>query len=105
MNDLIKLSLDQWLEQFEPMVNPRNTGSGLSIDDQFLMYETYGRDLERIIAQINKEGGNAIVWTLIEEDNGKLVIVSGYHLCNRQGYFVTLNPAADNTDYNISYED
>lgn len=47
------------------------------------MFETYGKDLAFVQQQEPSK-----VWTLIEE-GGKRVIISGFHVVNRIGYYVS----------------
>lgn len=32
------------------------------------------------------------IWTLVDGDDGDMYILSGYHLVNRVGYFLSVNP-------------
>jgi hypothetical protein len=75
------LDYDQWWENFKSQQNSETT----SFDGA--MFETYGDDLEAV----RRHQPNHI-WTLIQADDGDLWIVSGYHLVNRLGYFVTRQP-------------
>jgi len=61
-------------------------------EDGTILFETYGKDLERIMGTNSQH-----VWTLVDCD-GKLVIVAGYHLVNRMNYLVTKNQWRDGTE-------
>lgn len=50
------------------------------------MFETYGAELDFVIAQPNEN-----IWTYIDAD-GVLLLSNGYHLVNRMGYLVTEIP-------------
>lgn len=73
----------KWEELFKPVKN--------TIDDNAsyngAMFETFGKELDFVLAQNEKAPGT--VWTLVEGDEGEMVIASGYHLVNRIGYFIT----------------
>jgi hypothetical protein len=43
-----------------------------------------------------------MVWTLVEDDDGDAVIVEGYHLVNRLGYFITAKPAKAGYQYVVT---
>lgn len=60
--------------------------------DGSILFETYGKDLERIAGTHSQH-----VWTLLD-CGGKLVIVAGYHLVNRMNYLVTKNQWRDGTE-------
>jgi hypothetical protein len=99
--DFVTLSLEEWESKFKPITN--HIDKGASFDG--LMFETYGEDLCHVLLFANgymgKAGGRK-VWTLVEGDEGEPVIVEGYHLCNRLGYFITAKPAKAGTQYNVS---
>lgn len=102
MPTTINLSFDEWFEKFKPIINPDNTDSGLSINDDFYMFETYGDDLDKVVSTANT--APLTVWTWIEGDEGEF-IVNDYHLVNRLGYFITEVPAEPDTFYEIDYND
>lgn len=101
LTKLVGMSLDAWADKFIPMRN--NIVCVASFDG--LMFETYGAELEQVLAYANgKMGktGSRKVWTLVEDDEGGAVIVEGYHLCNRLGYFITVKPAKVGIQYHVS---
>lgn len=65
-------------------------------DEQFLPkkrnFETYGKDLDYILKQPHNK-----IWTVIDDDEGNIAIVSGYRLCNRISYIVTQNEWIEDT--------
>lgn len=96
---LIVLAFEEWETQFKPIAN-RIIGSA-SFDG--LMFETYGEELAQVLAFANGgKAGHRKVWTLVDGDDGEAVIVEGYHLVNRLGYFITSKPAKAGAQYNIS---
>lgn len=51
------------------------------------MFETYGPELDFVKQQPNRH-----IWTLVEADDSGWYILTGFHLVNRVGYFVTEKP-------------
>jgi hypothetical protein len=76
---------DKWIEDYKPKVNKTGT-SGFDFGEGCCMYETYGDELQKIIATDNK-----YVWTLLVENND-WYILSGVHTVNRFGFFITEKP-------------
>lgn len=68
------------------------------------MFETYGQDLDHVLAFANAKSGamRRRVWTLVEDDEGDPVLVNGYRLVNRLGYFVTTKPAPAGCEHIVS---
>lgn len=89
-----EIDYDEWFDLFLPVANFSSSACGPSLcngDGELLFgFETYGKDLEHVI-KIARESPNH-VWTLIEEDNGSLVLVAGYQVVNRLTYLITENP-------------
>ncbi|WP_420419645.1 hypothetical protein [Pacificispira sp.] len=71
---------DAWAKTYRPVRN------GHRPDAPFdgLMFETFGDELETILAATP-----GCVWTLVEGDDDTVVVVSGFHVVNRLGYFLT----------------
>ena len=44
------------------------------------------------------------IWTVVEGDDGQLVIESGLHFVNRFGYLVTDVPREDGVTYTVTLE-
>ena len=61
-------------------------------EDCSMAFETYGEDLDFVKSQNPNH-----VWTLMDDDYGKLVVVAGYHFVNRVHYIITLKPWKDST--------
>lgn len=78
------MNVDQW----EDVYSPRDTGDDSGSWDGKL-FETYGTDA-LIVADMAKYDHRR-VWTLVEND-GKMSILSGFHLVNRIGHFITDTP-------------
>lgn len=71
---------DDWLATYRPVRNPYRADAPCD----GLMFETFGPELEAVQA-----AHPACVWTLVAGDDDALVILSGMHLANRLGYFIT----------------
>jgi hypothetical protein len=77
-----KLTIDEWDSKYLPINNKFDDNASFN----GAMFETYGRELDYVIKQ-----GSSHIWTLIDDSEGDLLIVNGYHLVNRIGYFITKN--------------
>ena len=51
------------------------------------MFETFGDELDFVSRQDPET-----IWTLVEVDDGKECLLSGYHWVNRLGYLVSTVP-------------
>lgn len=61
---------------------------GLSEHDNDYMLETFGKDLELVLKQV--ENNHRKVWTLVDSCGGEdLIAIAGYHLVNRINYVIT----------------
>ena len=91
----LSLTYDDWCATYAPIKNP------LREDAPFdgTMLETFGDDL----AFVRDQPGD-IIWSLVQGDDGDLYVVSGYHLVNRLGYFVTDRPLAENEAVEIALD-
>lgn len=78
-----ELTYDQWLAKYKPVKN--HLDSSALLDG--IMFETYGPEK----AFVNQQPDNCI-WTGVDDDDGKLIICSGYHYVNRVGYIVCTVP-------------
>jgi hypothetical protein len=100
---LAGLSFDGWVSKYTPMINHLSPGAAFD----GLMFETHGNELALVLSYANGAMGRSYrrkVWTLVEDDEGQAVIVEGYHLVNRLGYFLTVKAAAAGVQYHISLD-
>jgi hypothetical protein len=90
-----KLKEDDFYEQFTPTINH------LVHDAPFggTMYETYGVEID-FINEFAQGEFKAKLWT-IEEVEGKMYYVSGYHYVNRFGYIITEESVPDDIQYEV----
>lgn len=51
------------------------------------LLETYGPELELV-----KQTDPRHVWTVLDDDNGDLVVCAGFHFVNRVNYIITKKP-------------
>ena len=81
----LSLTYDDWCADFEPLKNPVRKEAPFD----GTMFETFGDELTFVRDQPADR-----IWTLVQSDDGDLYVVSGYHLVNRLGYFITDRPVA-----------
>lgn len=89
---------NDFYEQFKPVKNHIDTNA--SWDG--CMFETYGEELEFVKAQPEKK-----IWTVMDSDNGEMMVGSGFHFVNRLGYLITEEPWDDEIqvlDPDIDYD-
>jgi hypothetical protein len=60
------------------------------------MFETYGAEYESVAAA-GAENPNKI-WTLVDGEDGETIIINGWAMVNRIGYFITEVPYDDMLD-------
>jgi hypothetical protein len=99
---LKRLTFEAWAKRFRPIMN--HLDKSASFDG--LMFETYDTELAHVLMTANGHLGKTgprKVWTWVDGDNGG-VIVEGYHLCNRLGYFITERPAKSGEAYEITLD-
>lgn len=72
-------------EQFDNLRPVKNPHGDHGFDGA--LFETFGAELNFVRNQPENR-----VWTLVDDDEGNPTIVSGFHLVNRIGYFVTEEP-------------
>lgn len=80
------LSDAKFFETYRPQANPLDHGAPLA----GCLIAACWRGLEHVAAIGVADPGR--VWTLLE-DNGRLVLASGFRCMNRKGYLITEKPA------------
>lgn len=78
-----QLTWDEFVVRFRPKKNPIDPNASY----EGCLLETYGE--EGTFVSLMNEMAPETVWTLVEDDDGNLVVVDGMHWVNRLGYFVT----------------
>lgn len=81
------ITYDDWCAFYAPIKNPVSPYAAFD----GTMFETFGEDLAYVLRQPADH-----IWTLVqcdhEPDGAELCVISGYHLVNRLGYFVSRQP-------------
>lgn len=80
------ISVEEWDEKYKPMDNHID----LNASWEGSMFETYGAELEFV-----RNTPTDRIWTYCEGDNDEILLIAGYHLVNRIGYFITREPWED----------
>jgi hypothetical protein len=91
----LSLTYDEWCATYVPIKNPLRENAPFD----GTMFETFGDELAFVRHQ-----PRARIWSLVQGDVGDLHVVSGYHLVNRLGYFVTDHPLAENEAVEIALD-
>jgi hypothetical protein len=99
--EYVPITEDDFYNKYKPTINhierakyPKNIEDVDVCSFGGTMYETYGEELEFILSLAN--GGKLKhVWTIVDGDNGEMIIQTGYWRVNRIGYIVTENPWED----------
>jgi len=93
----IELTEDQFDDQYPLVANHLNpTASWGFSDTGGCLFETYGPELDFV-----RQQDPANIWTLIDGDDGDMVLVSGYHLVNRVGYLISTIPVPPGTSIEV----
>lgn len=90
------MEYDEFIEKFKPQKNHVDNNASFN----GMMYETYGAEFEFIKSQPESN-----VWTILDGDNGQLVVASGFHHVNRIGYIVTEVPVPEGEFIEVIDED
>lgn len=82
-----EMTFADFMAKYKPIPNLIMNPNGHSY-----MYETYGEELEEV-----KKHSPYNVWTLVDAED-ELFINPGWHLVNRQGYFITEVPWSESSE-------
>ena len=92
MNTIITISEYQFDAAYPLSRNHLNPQASWTIgNERGCLFETYGAELDFVRSQDPRT-----VWTLLDGDNGDMVLVSGFHYVNRIGYLISTRPVDDN---------
>lgn len=83
-------NFDEFLEVYGFVENAGRFACGGSIDDKSYGWETFSPDIDEVVKIANSEPGR--VHTVVDGDDGRLWLTSGYHLVNRVFYIITQKP-------------
>ncbi|MBU3625997.1 hypothetical protein ICN48_07080 [Polynucleobacter sp. JS-Safj-400b-B2] len=95
-------NFDEFLEVYGFVENAGKFACGGSIDDKSYGWETFSPDIDEVVKIANSEPGR--VHTVVDGDDGRLWLTSGYHLVNRVFYIITQKPYLG-PDFDIPCED
>jgi len=102
MKQLIQMDIEQWEKTYKPVLNHLSENPSFDNGDGGVMFETYGPELDYVLTMVRRTSG-LLVWTYVD-GNTKPVIINGYHLINRIGYFVCQVPWEDQYDIEVSID-
>lgn len=69
------------------------------------MFETYGAEHSYILSHLEDEEKKRKIWTIIDgEEPYMLYYISGYHLVNRLGFFITKKPVPPGVEITVKID-
>lgn len=90
------MEVNEWIEKYRPVNNHLDDNASWQGEDGAgIMFETFGEELDYVLSIAKSDP--ECVWTYVDGDEDETLIISGYHLVNRIGYFITAVRAADET--------
>lgn len=97
------MELNEWLAKYRPLKNHLDTNASWQDDSgEGIMFETYGKELDYVRSM--EQSYPNCVWTYVDGGGGAMLIINGYHLVDRLGYFVTEVASTDQNVYVQVYE-
>ena len=93
-----RMTESKWIKTYKPMPNHLSKNAGWSFENnegEGSLFETYGPEYDYVKSMVEKNR----VWTLVDGDNGREVVVAGHAFINRTGYFITEEPWDDLDQY------
>ncbi|CCQ74242.1 Conserved protein of unknown function [Magnetospira sp. QH-2] len=90
--EIIQIDYDTWRERYRPIHNEFDKNAPF----EGAMFETYGEEL-CFVRSCSPEK----IWTLLDGEDARMRIGSGFHLVNRIGYFITNDPVPNGTSIEI----
>ena len=81
--------LENWEQEFEPIQDKQNNTDKI--------YETYSPHFEQLIKDAtalagSKDNAHYHIWSRVDGENGKLILLNGIRLVNRLDYMLCKNP-------------
>ncbi len=90
MNDPLKL--EEWESKYSPVLEE----SYCQTPGDVKVFEYWDEALAEAEIQMEENKTSTMryrhIWTRVEGDSGKIIILNGGRLCNRLNYVVTVNP-------------
>lgn len=97
MNKVYELTFDEWEATFKPITNYLDPNASFQDENELgIMFETY--DIQHDYVKLRDP---LTVWTYMDSEDGGTVIVDGYHVASRIGYFVTSVAREPHESYTI----
>jgi hypothetical protein len=87
------MTYEAFLNEYKPQQNHLCEGAPYG----GIMYETLGEEFDYVKKFIMSDKRRR-VWTIVD-DNGKDIIIAGYHFINRLGYVITEKEWEENYDF------
>lgn len=96
-HSLIQLTEDQFDARYKLRTNHLNPHASWAFGDGTgCLFETYGEELDFVRSQDPQT-----IWTFVDGDDGDQYVMSGYHLVNRIGYLLSIEPVPEGTDIEV----
>jgi hypothetical protein len=95
----VTMSEDEFLSLYHPEPNDLNPDASFDFGSGGALYETYGEELDYIRSLPVER-----IWTIVDGDEGRLWLLSGWHLVNRVGYLVTAESRPRDADISVKLE-
>ncbi len=93
----LTLTEEEFDAQFPLVTNHLNPSASWAFgEERGCLFETYGEEL----AFVRKQDPR-LIWTLLDGDDGQLVVQRGYHVVNRIGYLISQQPVPDDVDIEV----
>lgn len=97
--DIVTMTEDEFLSLYHPEPNHLNPDASFDFGSGGTLYEAYGEELDYI-----RKLPAGRIWTIVDGDDGRLWLLSGWHIVNRVGYLVTAESRARDADIEVRLE-
>lgn len=84
------MNYGQWIKKYKPIKNDVTPSASFA----GYMFETCDQDRDRVFKEPNSK-----IWTLVDDEGDKLLLIPGKHFINRLGYFITEIPWENEVEY------
>lgn len=79
------MTIDEWIQEYSPMPHPTGEEHGFEVDGKACLIEAYE---VAVLQQLHHKH----LWTILENDEGDLIIVAGLRRVNVLGHLQTEEP-------------
>ncbi len=90
---------DTFIARFGPRPNHLDLNASFDFGNGGCLFSARGPEWTHVLSQDRQR-----VWTVLDGDEGCIVIESGLHYVNRLGFIVTTEPVEDRVTYTVSLE-